>query len=245
MVDFDRQTSQLLTNHLAGASTVVFDLWGTLVAPFRRKEHEDVIRRCATLLSFPFELLHEGWVKSYQSRIRGEFSSVAENLQAIVGQHGQPCSESALQRAEDEYLEFTAAGLEAADAVLSTLEILRSQNKRLGLITNCAPDVPQVWPECRLSKMFDATVFSCQEGITKPTTGIYMLATKRLGVATDECVYVGDGSDNELAGAQEAGMFPILLEVDLTNTYDQARPEVQDWRGQRIAGLSQLVTRLL
>jgi FMN phosphatase YigB (HAD superfamily) len=47
---------------------------------------------------------------------------------------------------------------------------------------------------------------SCEEGVAKPAPDIYLRALDRLDARADTTVYVGDGADNELAGAAHAGL---------------------------------------
>lgn len=81
---------------------------------------------------------------------------------------------------------------------------------------------------------------SCEERIQKPARAIYETACRRLNVKPQECVYIGDGSFEELTGAAAVGMFPILKRVDLTDVNDPHRPEVENWRGIEIAEIAEL-----
>ncbi|MDQ3641421.1 MAG: hypothetical protein M3450_08155 [Actinomycetota bacterium] len=60
----------------------------------------------------------------------------------------------------------------------------------------------------------------------------------RLGVAAEECVYVGDGSSAELTGATAAGMTAVLIDTpfDTDFRYDA---EAQ-WAGRSIADMQEL-----
>ncbi len=89
--------------------------------------------------------------------------------------------------------------------------------------------------------------FSCEERIRKPARRIYQIACERLKVQPQECLYVGDGSGEELTGAAAVGMLPILKRVDLTDVYDSYRPEVENWQGiavNEIAELCDIVSEL-
>ena len=55
---------------------------------------------------------------------------------------------------------------------------------------------------------FDASVFSFDIGAAKPDPGIYLEATRRLRVEPGNAVFVGDGADDELVGAERAGLRP-------------------------------------
>lgn len=54
-------------------------------------------------------------------------------------------------------------------------------------------------------EMFDAAVFSCAEGTTKPEGAIYEIAAQRLGVTPTRCVLLDDRRDF-VRGAAKVGM---------------------------------------
>ena len=68
-----------------------------------------------------------------------------------------------------------------------------------------------MWDSTALAPLFDVAVLSFDVGMAKPDPRIYELATERLGVAANDCLYVGDGSDGELSGAAQAGMTAVLM----------------------------------
>lgn len=86
----------------------------------------------------------------------------------------------------------------------------------------------------------DVPVFSCDERIKKPSPRIYEIACDRLNVKPQECIYVGDGSSEELTGAAAIGMCTILNRTDLTDVYDPHRPDVENWNGIVIDEISEL-----
>jgi putative hydrolase of the HAD superfamily len=49
-------------------------------------------------------------------------------------------------------------------------------------------------------------VFSFAVGVVKPDPRIYLNAIEQLGVKPEDALYIGDGGDDELAGAQRAGL---------------------------------------
>ena len=55
-------------------------------------------------------------------------------------------------------------------------------------------------------------MFSCEAGLAKPDPEIYRKAMRELGVEAETTVYVGDGGDDELAGAQRAGLRAFRAE---------------------------------
>ena len=65
------------------------------------------------------------------------------------------------------------------------------------------------WPACSIRNLVDAAVFSCDVGLLKPDPEIYCLACRRLEVSPEDCLFVGDGSSDELNGASGVRMRPL------------------------------------
>lgn len=124
------------------------------------------------------------------------------------------------------------------------LSKLKTRGLRLGLITNCGPDVPMLLDRSPFAQLIDVPVFSCEERVKRPSIGIYQAACRRLRVDPGECVSAGDGSGEELTGAAAAGMVPILKSADLSDVYDRHRPEVESWTGLRIDEVEDLTDLL-
>ena len=138
--------------------------------------------------------------------------------------------------------EFTRHSIIPEPEVLEALNLLKRNGLYIGLITNCNSAVPRFFPEFPLSQYIDAPVFSCEERIKKPSHRIYEIACERLNVQPQECIYVGDGSSEELTGAAAVGMLPILKRADLTDVYDPHRPEIDNWQGHVIDEITELYT---
>jgi putative hydrolase of the HAD superfamily len=103
----------------------------------------------------------------------------------------------------------------------------------------CAPDAPAMWRASPLGGTVDVELFSCDVGLRKPDPEIYLLATERLGVAPQTCLYVGDGSYRELSGATAVGMRPVLIR-DPAEEAEMLRPEVEEWEGTTIDDLRRI-----
>jgi putative hydrolase of the HAD superfamily len=110
---------------------------------------------------------------------------------------------------------------------------LRRRGRRLGLVSACTDDVEHVWPGTAIAPLIDATVFSCSVGVNKPDPRIYEIACARLSVGPTECLYVGDGSNDELRGAERVGMRAVQLRL----------PEhgPRDWDGAVVESLEEIL----
>src|SRR5262249_23793780 len=90
----------------------------------------------------------------------------------------------------------------------------------------------EAWPGSGLAKRFDAAMFSCQVGAAKPDPRIYLAATTALGARPEECCYIGDGADHELAAASNLGM--TVLRTTQFHDNDPA------WPGPTIGSIAEL-----
>ena len=97
--------------------------------------------------------------------------------------------------------------------ILDTLEKLKLNDIKLGLISNADCIDCKYWNQSPLFRYFNDSIFSCNVGLLKPDRQIYNLAMQRLDVSPDQCLYVGDGGSNELYGAKSAGMGTVFSEM--------------------------------
>jgi putative hydrolase of the HAD superfamily len=157
-----------------------------------------------------------------------ETGSTAEALARLDASPGDVEEIVAIRRS------ITRQGLVPVPGAVETIVELRKRGFRIGLITVCSDDVPRLWPETPFHGLFDAEVFSCSVGLKKPDPRIYQLACEQLGVEPSEAVFVGDGANDELAGAERAGMKAVGVESPGGELPD-------DWDGPRIRELPQLL----
>jgi putative hydrolase of the HAD superfamily len=106
---------------------------------------------------------------------------------------------------------FTRETLVPRDGAIETLDELQRRGFKRGVISVCSSDVEEVWDETELAPHVDDVVLSCTVGLSKPDPRIYELACERLEVTPDECLFVGDGANDELAGAQRVGMRAVCV----------------------------------
>ena len=86
---------------------------------------------------------------------------------------------------------------------------LRNRGIRLGVVSNCFAEDVVAWPNSSLASRFDCTVFSFEVGLAKPDPEIFREAARRLQVDVSQAWFVGDGGDEELSGAEQAGFRPF------------------------------------
>ena len=146
----------------------------------------------------------------------------------------------AVARAVAMRVEFTRRALIPRPDALSTLAALRQNGYTLGLISDCSSEVPLLWQESAFADVFDTAIFSCSVGMKKPHPTIYQSACEQLGVVPERCLYVGDGSSDELSGALWYGMHPVL--ISYPDEADVIRYDAEVWDGARITSLTEVLS---
>jgi len=221
---------------------VIFDFFGTLVDNFSVREHERVLSEMAKVLSAPRDDFARMWVETFPDRATGIFPTVEANIEYICRALGCLVADALIRAASDIRLRFIRRTLKPRHGVLDTLVQLRAEGFKIGLITDCSSELPNLWPSTPFAPLIDVAVFSCHVGVRKPDPNIYRLACRRLGVAPQNCLYVGDGSSKELTGASAVGMQPLLILVPYEDTYDAYRIDMDEWRGPSVSDLRAVLT---
>jgi putative hydrolase of the HAD superfamily len=212
---------------------VVFDLWETLV-DWPHEESAVLRQRWSERLGIGLERLDELWYDPEAYR-RRESGPLAPILHVI-------CEETGSSADVDELIDWRVAvtrrSLVPRDGALETIAQLRSSGLKVGLISNCTEDVVLAWEHTPLSGAFDAAVFSALAGCVKPEREIYELVCAALGVTASDCVFVGDGANDELGGAERVGMTPVLI-----HRAGEEPPwdGLGDWQGLRVTSISQVL----
>ncbi len=91
---------------------------------------------------------------------------------------------------------------------------LRGAGKKLAVASNWHSALPGLLAAHGLAERFDAIVTSSACGRKKPHAGLFGAALAALGVAADNAVHVGDSWDEDIVGAQAAGISVVWLAPD-------------------------------
>ncbi|PHS18753.1 MAG: haloacid dehalogenase [Blastopirellula sp.] len=175
-------------------STVLFDLYGTLI--YLKENRRPYMRLCDS--------------KPTRSRLRESLVVDANSATEFCHVLEIPIPE------EIEEIEFDLqrdiASATTYDDTMSTLEYLKGKNIQLGLISNLASPYRQPCDTLGLNQFFDATVFSCDEGVAKPDPKIYQIALARLNADPSTTLMVGDSLRCDVEGPASYGIRSILLD---------------------------------
>jgi putative hydrolase of the HAD superfamily len=211
---------------------VVFDLFETLVDYDDRRSREFSAELARRTGREPDDF-HRVWIEGRPARETGPMAPYLGSLGI-----GEDTIHDFLELRRS----FTRDILSRPRAgVVETLRELRERGLRTGLITVCSEDTVDVWQETPFASLFDAEVFSSACGLRKPDPRIYRLALEQLDVEPAEALFVGDGANDELAGAERVGMRAILVHRP---GEEPAWPEVREWPGPRITAIPDVLQLL-
>jgi putative hydrolase of the HAD superfamily len=198
----------------------------------------------ATMTSAPPDAFIELWNSTWREREIGRTTLEATLLLALAG-----CGVDSEQCRVNEVLVIWTDLIRRRlaprnPAVLETLTRCREAGIKIGLLSNAGPEVPAIFAEIGLGQLVDAPVFSAQVGAVKPDPVMYQTVCDRLGVHPHRCVFVGDGSDDELDGARRAGMAAVWLRVQSEIDAEGLPEATATWNGASISAFEEILAYL-
>lgn len=207
---------------------VIFDLWDTLV-DWPSEEAQVLNDRLAEHAGVEREEFGRRLQASYRASQTGPIADVYRALG--VPDHHVDAHVTARH-------EFGRRVLRLREGAAQVLRALRHRQLKLGLISVCSEEVPGVWAETELAGLFDVETFSVDCGLMKPEPEIYLQTARALDVEPADCFFVGDGANDELAGAGRVGMTPVLF---LPDGRAPLWPEVREWAGLRVSSIEEVL----
>jgi putative hydrolase of the HAD superfamily len=225
-------------------AAVVFDLFGTLIDNLAKDSYRAVLREMSTVLGVSDEQYFQAWVDNFPNRVRGIPPTLEEGIAEACRQLGVEPPAAGVSQAARIRMDYTEQVLYTRPYSLDVLGQVRQQGLKTALVSDCTWEVPALWGETPLAPLFDAVVFSCDEGMHKPDPRMYLLACERLGAEPAECLYVGDGASTELTGAQAVGMTPLQILVPDESEAHYGRAFAQQWNGPVIDHIARVLDYL-
>lgn len=95
--------------------------------------------------------------------------------------------------------------------VAPALARLRDRGLALIVVSNWDVSLGSVLERVGVWGLVDAVLTSAEVGARKPDPEIFRRALDAAGVAADEAIHVGDGLEEDVAGARAAGIEPVWL----------------------------------
>jgi len=183
---------------------VVFDLYETLVT-----QTGTVVPRGGALgesLGLDPAAYRREWKQLRPQILRGELT-FQQALTEIGGRLDVAIPVERVQHASDERSRANTEVFRKIDPeVVALTRALCDRGMRLATISNCMAEDVVAWPTSVFAPHFSCALFSFAAGLVKPDRRIYLKAIEDLGVHASDTLFVGDGGDDELAGAERAGL---------------------------------------
>jgi putative hydrolase of the HAD superfamily len=91
------------------------------------------------------------------------------------------------------------------------LRELRARGYALVVVSNAASDLPAFLGRLGLAPLFDGILASAAEGWKKPDRRLFQRALEVAGVEPEDAVHLGDLGVEDVLGARNAGLRPMLI----------------------------------
>ena len=98
------------------------------------------------------------------------------------------------------------------DGSIETVKQLKSRGFAVGVVSNAEGRVEQDLDRAGYAGLFRSVVDSHVVGVEKPDKQIFEIALDRVGGDADTTLFIGDVPSIDVAGARNAGLFPVLLD---------------------------------
>ena len=218
---------------------VIFDFYGTLT-PSRSAAEQHAARAAqADALGIDVDVLDTGMTATITERFCGAGTTVEGSLAWVAARVGATPSDAELAEAATLRLDAERRfGVPRRDAV-EVLWALRRRGLKIGLVSDCSAELPRYFAELPIAALVDAPVFSFVLGVKKPAAAIYLACCAALSVDPGDCLYVGDGGSNELAGARDVGMRAVHLAVP-GEAGSVVYGRHASWDGETVTSLAQV-----
>lgn len=200
---------------------ILFDLYRTLIDIWTDEGNPDVWSRLARFLRYrglrvDADVLHQAFFSQANDSLARSDEAYAEVdvlgiFRSILGGLGPVPSDLFALEVTQLFRTLTIVHFELFNDVKPVLEALHGRLK-LGLISDAQRAFLEAELEMTgLQSFWDVTIVSSDHGFHKPDPRLFHMALERLGVSTNEAIYVGDSPPRDIVGARNAGIPSVLL----------------------------------
>lgn len=129
------------------------------------------------------------------------------------------------ERCARDYGRYRSDVLELSPGALHCIETLRARGCKLGIVTNgFAATHHEKIARLGITDHFDALFLADEMGMVKPDPAVFRHACRVLGSVPERTAMVGDRYDRDIIGAQECGLYTVLIDVHAIPLPDGATP---------------------
>jgi len=220
---------------LRNIRAVTFDVGGTLIDPWPSVGHvyAEVAARHG-LKNLSAGMLNQRFRAAFRARMqRVQTEAAWAELvdEVFAGLTAPPPSQTFFPEL---YRQFSEPGAwRIYDDALPALQALAARGVRLGVISNWDDRLRRLLERLRLTDHFEIIIISSEVGCAKPGPAIFEIALRKLKLAAETVVHVGDDLNSDIRGAQSAGLHAL-----------QIRRRARRVRAGQIRSLRELPARL-
>jgi putative hydrolase of the HAD superfamily len=207
---------------VAKYKTIFFDAGGTLLHP--HPSVGEIYQQAAARYGCVVEakkldmLFREAWLRrdglsslashSSEKIERDWWRNLVEEVFSSVG--GVPNFNDFFHELYDHF--GSAACWRLYPEVPEVLKQLKSQNKKLGIISNWDSRLFKLCDSLELNQYFDFILISAVFGASKPSPKIFEEALRHAGAGPHEAIHIGDSLEDDIHGAKRVGIDAILID---------------------------------
>ena len=195
----DKDSLKIEVKHTLSASTIVFDLDGTLL---------DTIEAFYILAKRSGD---EYGIQMDRKHVHGLLNHGRPYWENAVSGSEKEREETILKlnhRARELWPEIVSAHAGVFTGVADTLLSLKEKGFKLGIVTGSGKDSVDLLYSVGVESLFDAVVTREQVKVRKPHPAGLLLCLSKLGVRAEQAIYVGDTSI-DMQAARSAGMSAV------------------------------------
>lgn len=115
-------------------------------------------------------------------------------------------------------IEATISGHTANNELFDYIRDELKSHYKIGLLSNASDDRTADLFSPDQVALFDEKVFSFRIGVDKPHAAMYETIATRLGLLTEECIFIDD-REEFIAGARDAGMHGVVFESNVATKH--------------------------
>lgn len=186
---------------------VVFDLFETLVTEWGHKKYTK--NEMCSDLGIEREIFDRYWEEKEPERYLGTID-FTDSIRYVYEKCGKQIDRLTLTGILKKRIKTKSKCFRyVLPDVFELLRSLKDRGLQIALLSNCSAEEVEGLRQSELYPYFDKVILSYEVHMQKPDRCIYEKAADLLGVALEECLFVGDGGSNELEGAKGAGMQAV------------------------------------
>jgi len=191
---------------------IVFDLFGTIIPRPERMVHAKMMNDIGALLGIDEEIFRKIWLSMTYEKSTWNSGDTVDLMELVQERLDILPERTVSQEMTNIWDRMTLSHFQYFDDVVPSFRSLKEQGYRIGLLTNCGPNVPTIVRASEIGPLLDGAAYSSEIGRMKPDPMSYDIACKEIGVPNKDVFFIGDGDSNELAGAVDAGLKAIKIE---------------------------------